>query len=316
MAAVLVPERALPHQCVRALVFIVEVLVVLFVGVGGLEPEDEDGGGVGGEEPAVEVPGDPDAAAPEVQPLAAAELPPEAAHLERLLAVDGDPHGGVLDGEGHLVRLARDVDRGSVGLAGTVGDGDLAAGEEETRGRGRPLGGVADGQRELAVDREEEPVPGRGLRPAARGGEAGAREVPRERHGAAAREGEPLGPAPPPREPRPEREPRGRRAVLVTGEAELRGQEQADRGARPRQRDGAEVRPVDGRRRGGRRSRRRIAAAATAAGEAGERHGGRGVRGAARVKHAGRGKYGGFSADSFLLAAREGVVVAPVRGRT
>ena len=296
MCLVVVPEteRTLPlHvRAGAAAVVVVLVHVVLVVRVvRGFEPEDEDGGRVRAEEPAVEVPRDTDAAAArEVQPLAAAELPPEPAHLESLLAVDGDPHGGALHGEGHVVPLARDADGGRVGLASAVvGDGGvLTAGEEEPRG-GRRV--VPDGQRELAVHRDVQGVPGHGLRPASRGGEARARQVPRELDGAAARRGEPLRPAPPPREPRPEREPRGRGVVVaaVPGETKLRGQEEADRSAGPRQRDAAEVGPVDGRRRGGwRRCHGRVAATSGAGGEAGERHGNWGAA------HAGRGKYGGF----------------------
>jgi hypothetical protein len=297
-------ERGLPQHVRAGLVLVRVALVVRF---GGFEPEDEDGGGrVRAEEPAVEVPRDPDAAAGrEVQPLAAAELPPEPAHLEGLLAVDGDPHGGALHGEGHVVPLARDVDGGRVGLASPVGDDDgaLPAGEEQPR-RGRV---VPDGQRQLAVHPDAQGVPGHGLRPAPGGGEARARQVPRELDGAAARRREPLGPAPPPREPRPEREPRGRgvlAAVDVPGgaQAELRGQEEADRGAGPRQRDAAEVGPVDRRRRGGRRRRGRVAA-----GEAGERHG------VVTGPRAGRGRYGDGLTSFVGGSERGGVVVAPVQ---
>jgi hypothetical protein len=72
-------ERGLPQHVRAGLVLVRVALVVRFGRVGGFEPEDEDSGGrVRAEEPAVEVPCDPDTAADrEVQPLAAVELPPE-----------------------------------------------------------------------------------------------------------------------------------------------------------------------------------------------------------------------------------------------
>jgi hypothetical protein len=85
-------------------------------------------------------------------------------------------------------------------------------------------------------------------------------------------------------------------------QAELRGQEEADRSAGPRQRDAAEVGPVDRRRRGGRRRRGWVAA-----GEAGERHA------VVTGPRAGRGKYGDGLTSFVGGSERGGVVAAPVR---
>ena len=85
-----------------------QIRLALLAAAGEIEAEDEHRVGVSvrggvrggrlarGEEPVVEVPGDLDAvAAAEVDPLAAAELPAQAPHVEHPLAVDGDRHADV-----------------------------------------------------------------------------------------------------------------------------------------------------------------------------------------------------------------------------